>query len=181
MSLDSIIKRRSIRSFTDEQVSAEHIHSLIEAALRAPSSMGHRPWHFVVVTDKKMLAELASAKPHGGSFLKNAPLGIAICADPLKSDVWVEDASIAAVFIQLAAESLDLGSCWIQLRNRMHDEHTPAGRFAANVLGLPDGLEVECIIAAGHPAERKPSRSREELLWDRVYSNRYGASFDQGD
>jgi nitroreductase len=180
MSLDSIIKRRSIRSFTDKQVSAEHISSLVEAGLRAPSSMGHKPWHFVVITEKSLLAELASAKPHGGSFLKNAPLGVAVCADPSKSDVWVEDASIAAVFIQLTAESLGLGSCWVQLRNRNHDEGKPAGRFAAEVLGLPEGLEVECIIGVGHPAEQKPPRTREELLWDRVYLNRYGNAFEPG-
>jgi nitroreductase len=180
MSLESIIKRRSIRSFTNEQVSSEHMSSLIEAGLRAPSSMGHKPWHFVVLTEKSLLAELASAKPHGGSFLKDAPLGIAVCADPSKSDVWVEDASIAAVFIQLTAESLGLGSCWIQLRNRMHDESKPAGRVAAEVLGLPEGLEVECIIAVGHPAEQKPPRTREELLWDRVYLNRHGNPFDSG-
>ncbi|MFO8090141.1 MAG: nitroreductase family protein, partial [Desulfatiglandaceae bacterium] len=71
MILDSIIKRRSIRSFTDEQVSAEHLSLLIEAGLRAPSSMGNKPSHFVVITEKSLLAELASAKPHGGSFLKN--------------------------------------------------------------------------------------------------------------
>jgi len=177
---DIIIKRRSIRSFTEEQVSAEHTSSLIEAALRAPSSMSRTPWHFVAVTEKSLLAELASAKPHGGSFLKNAPLGIAVCADPSKSDVWVEDASIAAVFIQLTAQSLGLGSCWVQLRSRMHDEKTPAGRFAAQVIGLPEELEVECIIAVGHPAEQKSPRSKEELLWSRVYSNRYGAPFGAG-
>ncbi len=179
MTLESIIKRRSIRSFTDDQVSAEHISSLIEAALRAPSSMGHRPWHFVVVTDKALLSELASAKPHGGSFLKTAPLGIAVCADPSKSDVWVEDVSIAAILVQLTAESLGLGSCWVQLRNRKHDERKPAGRFAAEVLGIPEGLEVECIIAVGSPAESKPPHPREELLWARVYSNRYGSPFVQ--
>lgn len=180
MSMDIIVNRRSIRSFKNEPVPAETLSSLVEAALRAPTSRGHTPWHFVVVTEKSLLTELASAKTHGGSFLKNAPVGIAVCADPSKSDVWIEDASIAAVFIQLAAVSLGLGSCWIQLRDRMHDDRTTAGRFAADIIGLPDGLEVECIIAAGYPAENKEPYPREELLWSRVFMNRHGTPFDPG-
>jgi nitroreductase len=180
MSLDTIVNRRSIRSFKDEPIPAKTISSLMEAALRAPTSMGRTPWHFVVITEKSLLADLATAKPHGGSFLKNAPLGIAVCADPSKSDVWVEDASIAAVFIQLAAESFGLGSCWVQLRGRMHDAQTPAGRFAADIIGLAEDLEIECIIAVGRPAEQKTPYPRAELLWNRVYMNRYGTPFGSG-
>lgn len=180
MSIDTIVRRRSIRSFKDEPVPPDALSTLVEAALRAPSSRGRNPWHFVVVTEKSLLNELASAKTSGGSFLKNTPLAIAVCADPAESDVWIEDASIAAVFIQLAAESIGLGSCWVQLRNRMHDARTPAGRFAADIIGIPEGLEVECIIGAGYPAEEKPPYAKEKLLWDRVHLNRYGAPFDSG-
>lgn len=180
MSMDTIVNRRSIRSFTDMPIPPDALSTLVEAALRAPSSMGRNPWHFVVITEKPLLAELAAAKPHGGSFLKTAPLAIAVCADPAKSDVWIEDASIAAIFIQLAAEAIGLGSCWVQLRKRMHDAVTPAGRFAADIIGIPEGLEVECIIAAGYPSERKAPHPREKLLWDRLHLNRYGTPFDAG-
>ena len=50
---------------------------------------------------------------------KNAPLGVVVCADSSKCDVWVEDASIATIFLHLAATSMGLGSCWLQIRKRM--------------------------------------------------------------
>ena len=108
MFLSLVQKRRSIRQYLEKPVEKEKIELLIEAALRSPSSRGFNPWEFIVLTDRDLLAKLSKAKPHGASFLKNAPLGIVVCADPEKCDVWVEDASIASIFLHLAAESLEL-------------------------------------------------------------------------
>ncbi len=101
-------KRRSIRKFLSKEVEREKIDTLIEAALRAPTSMGKNPWEFIVVRDKATLESLSKAKPHGASFLKDVSLAIVVCADPEKSDIWVEDTSIASAFILLAAESIGL-------------------------------------------------------------------------
>ncbi|MCU0593341.1 MAG: nitroreductase family protein [Desulfobacterales bacterium] len=120
MFMSLIRKRRSIRRFLDKPVEKEKLDLLVEAGLRAPSSRGVNPWHFVVVTDREMLNRLSQSKEHGSAFLKHAAAGIVVCADATKSDVWVEDASIATTVIHLAAASLDLGSCWIQIRERMH-------------------------------------------------------------
>ena len=111
MLISLIQKRRSIRKFQKKQVGAEKIDTLIEAALRSPSSIGRNPWEFIFVTDQSLLEKLSRAKPHGSAFLKNAPLGIVVCADPDKSDIWIEDSSIAAIFLHLAAESIGLASC----------------------------------------------------------------------
>jgi len=115
MFLSLVTKRRSIRKYQEKPVEAEKIDILIETVLRSPSSRGLNPWEFVVVTDQGLLEKLSKAKPHGASFLKNAPMGIVVCADPEKCDVWVEDASIASIYIHLATESIGLGSCWIQI------------------------------------------------------------------
>jgi len=114
--------RRSIRKYQNKPVESEKIDRLVEALLRAPTSMGKNSWEFVVVTDRSLLKELSSAKPHGAAFLKNAALGIVVCGNPQVTDVWIEDASIASIFIHLAATSLELGSCWIQIR-----EHANGG------------------------------------------------------
>ena len=176
MFLELIQKRRSIRRFTADKVEADKIELLKEAALRAPSSRGFNPWEFIVITDPELLAKLSRAKPHGSSFLKNAKFGIVVCADPDKSDVWVEDASIATIFIQLAAESLGLGSCWIQIRKRMHDEKKTAEAYIAELLDIPSNLKVESMIAIGYPAEKKPSHSKNELQDEKIYLNQYGKS-----
>jgi nitroreductase len=174
MFLSLVQKRRSIRSYLDKPVESGKIDRLVEIALRSPSSRGINPWEFVVVTDGGLLEKLSKAKPHGGSFLKNAPLGIVVCADPEKCDVWIEDASIASIILHLAAESLDLGSCWIQIRKRMHDETRTAGAYIREVLNIPENLNVESIIAVGYPGEQKPSHPKESLQYEKVSYDYYG-------
>lgn len=145
---------------------------LIEAALRAPSSRGLNPWEFIVVTKRDLLKKLSGAKPHGAAFIKNAPLGIVVCADEVKSDVWVEDCSIASTFILLASESMGLGSRWIQIRERMHNEIKTSEAYVSEVLNVPSGLKVEAIIAVGYPDETKPPHKKEELQYDKIYLKR---------
>ena len=176
MFLELIQRRRSIRRFTAEKVAADKIEMLKETALRAPSSRGFNPWEFIVITESELLVKLSQAKSHGSAFLKNAQLGIVVCADPEKSDVWVEDASIATIFIQLAAESLGLGSCWIQIRKRMHDERKTAEAYIAELLDIPSNIKVESMIAIGYPVEKKQPHSKDELQDEKIHLNQYGKS-----
>ena len=177
MFMDLIRQRRSIRKFTDQEIEAEKIELLKEAALRPPSSMGHNPWEFVFVTDKQLLAKLAEAKPHGSGFLAGARLGIVVCVDPEKSGVWIEDASIATIYLHLAAASMGLGSCWIQIRERMHDDTQSAGAYIAEVLNIPSNLKVTTMVGIGYPAEQKASHKRDALQDEKIFLNRYGSPF----
>ena len=147
---------------------------LIEVALRSPSSRGFNPWEFIVITRRELLEKLSRAKAHGASFLKNAPLGIVVSADPEKCDIWIEDASIASIFIHLAAHSLGLGSCWIQIRERMHDERKSAEEYVAEALNIPKGLKVESIVAVGYPDEKKQPHGKEKLQYGKVHVDQYG-------
>ena len=175
MFMDLITNRRSIRRYTADKVEAEKIELLKEAALRAPSSRGVNPWEFVFITDRILLQKLSEAKPHGSSFLKDAQLGIVVCADPQKSDVWVEDASIATIFIQLAAASLELGSCWIQIRDRMHHETQSAEAYIAELLKIPSNLKIGSMVAVGYPAESKSPHPKENLQKEKIHLNQYGS------
>jgi len=177
MFLSLIRKRRSIRRYTQEPVEAEKLKLLVEAALRSPSSMGNTPWEFVIVTHPEVLEKLSKAKPHGATFIRNAPLGIIVCADPKKSSVWIEDASIAAIYIHLAAESLGLGSCWIQIRDRMHTEEISAGAYISEILDIPGNLKVEAMIAIGHPAEKIAPHPEETLQYEKVFDGSYGRPY----
>ena len=174
MIIDLLKSRRSIRQFTDKPVEKEKEKVLIEAMLRSPSSRSLNPWEFIVVKDKETITGLSSAKAHGSSFMKNASLAIVVCADPEKSDVWVEDTSIASILLHLTAHDLGLGSCWIQIRKRDHDEDTSSGQYVSNLLNLKEGLEVEAIIAIGYPAGDKPGHDLSTLLYERVSFEKYG-------
>jgi len=168
MLIELLRNRRSIRKFTGRPVGQDKIDILTEAMLRSPSSRGLNPWHFTIVTRKEKITKLADAKAHGSSFLAGAPLAIVVCADPEKSDVWVEDTSIASLILHLQAEDLGLGSCWVQIRNRPHDEQTSAESYVIDLLGLDPAHNVEAIIAIGYKNEEKDGRSGDSLLHDRV-------------
>jgi nitroreductase len=172
-------KRRSIRRFEDRPVPPEVVADIIEAALRSPSSRSLCPWEFIVVTDRKKLDRLATAKPHGGSFLGQAPLAIAIAADPQRCDVWIEDASIATLMIHLAAADLGLGSCWVQIRSRQHDDHQSASQIVAGELGLPKGMEVLALVAMGYPRETKQGHPRDSLLFQKVHIEKFGQPYGE--
>lgn len=170
MLIDLLRSRRSIRSFTDQPVGQEQLDLLIEAVLRAPSSKGRAPCAFVVVTDRETIARLSTAKPQGAAFLKGAPLVIVVCADPEKSDVWVEDAAIAALILHLEALDLGLGSCWVQVRLRDHDEQRSAQEYIAEVVELDPALVVEAMVAIGHPAATMTGHPTASLPYDKVES-----------
>ena len=172
--IELLRKRRSVRRFTAEPVSGEHQAVLEEAALRSPSSRGLDPWQFVWVDDPELIGRLAAAKQHGGAFLRGAPLAVVVCADESRSDTWVEDASIASILMQLAAHSLGLGSCWIQIRLRQRADGVSAEEVVRQQLGLPGELRVESIIAIGHPAEDLPGHGIDSLDRTKIHRNRFG-------
>jgi nitroreductase len=167
-------KRRSIRKFTDQAIEPEKIKILSEAALRSPSGRGANPWEFIIVDDREMLANLSKAKQSGAALLKGAALGIVVCADPAKSDTLIEDASIASIIIQLAAESLGLGSCWVQMRNRMHADGRPAPDHIAQLLDIPANYMVQCVIGLGYAAETKAPHPVTSLDFGKVHLGRFG-------
>lgn len=166
--IELLRSRRSIRRYAERPIEPEKQALLEEALLRAPTSHNKRPWTFVFTEDRDTLGRLAATKPHGSSFLAGAALAVAVCGDPTRSDMWVEDCAIAATFLQLSARALGLGSCWVQVRGRDHDDGTTAGDYVRRVLGLEPPLDVEAVIGLGYPAESPPARGADELLRERI-------------
>ncbi len=166
--LDILRKRRSIRSFKDKEIEPELIEQLKEAALRSPTSRGTNSWRFVFVTDKAKLEELSRAKESGSSFLKGASLGVVVSAAEGESDVWIEDCAIASIILQLTGQSMDLGSCWIQIRNRMHDGRQSSEDYVKDVLHLAENMRVESMIAFGYPDEKKMPVPKDELDYEKI-------------
>lgn len=171
-----IEKRRSIRKYKEQPIEPENVEKIIEAALRAPTSRNLQPCEFLVVTDPKLLTELGEVKAVGSSFLAGAPLAFVVCVDEGKSDVWIEDASIASTFTVLAAEALGLGTCWIQIRERTGKAGKAAGEVLRDILKVPSHLRVVAMIAMGYPAEEKAGHGKAELRFDAVFRDLYGRS-----
>lgn len=171
--IDILRTRRSIRKYEKKAIHKESLEILKEALLRCPTSRGINPWMFVFVDDPGLLGLLAKAKEHGSSFLKDAALGIVVCGDETKSDVWVEDCSIASIVVQLTAQALGFGSCWIQIRKRPHSQDRTAEEYIQETLGIPQHMKVESIISIGYPAESKKLIPLEKLEFEKIRYNKY--------
>ena len=174
-SFSELIKvRRSMRKFTEEELTQEQVVTLMKAALMAPTSKRSNSWQFIVVDDKESLKKLSFCKEQASQFIADAALAIVVVADPLVSDVWIEDASIASIIIQLQAEDMGLGSCWVQVRERFTASDMPSDEYVREVLDIPLQLQVLSVVAIGHKGmERKPF-SEEHLQWEKVHINKYG-------
>ena len=120
--LELLKNRRSIRRYTDRKVEPEKIQQILTAALMSPSSKRSNPWEFIVIEEDEMLQKLSACRPTGSQLLAGSPLGIVVIADQTRTDVWMEDASIAAIIMQLEAHDLGLGSCWVQVWGRQKEE-----------------------------------------------------------
>ena len=168
-----ISKRRSTRKFSSEPLTAEQVEIILKAGLKSPTSKNAKPCHFIVIEDKEVLLKLSQCKKVGSKPLAESFLAIVVAADPLVSNVWIEDASIATIVMQLQIEDLGLGSCWIQIRERYTIADTSAEEYVKDLLDLPLQLQVLSIIAVGNKTQEKPAIDDDNLQWEKVHIGKF--------
>ena len=166
---DLVQKRRSVRKFTEQEIKAEDLQTILRAALMSPTSKGTRAWHFVVVDDPALLEKISLCRPMGSQFIAGAKVAVVVLGDREVTDAWCEDASLAAVTMQYQAADLGLGSCWCQIRNRFMENGEPSDNVLRFLLRYPENLTAECVIGLGYSAiERKP-QDEDKLKWENVH------------
>lgn len=169
---DLIIKRRSIRKFTDEKIQPEHVELILKAGLMSPSSKNAKPWHFIVTEDKTKLEALSKSK-NTGKLIAGCTLAVIVAGDPLSSDAWIEDCSIASIIMQLQAEDLNIGSCWVQIRERLTEDNIPSDEYIKSIFDLPIQLQILSVIAFGHKEKDKIPHDVNELPWEKIHLEKF--------
>jgi nitroreductase len=139
---------------------------ILEAGRWAASAGNSQPWSFVVFTDPEVKRRVTKCFNYGW-FLNEAPVGIMIVVDPRASSCPIQDGSLAAGNMMLAAHALGLGTCWIN--PGLND----AG--ALEVLGIPPDRRIICVLSLGYPAET-PDKMRKKLQ-DMAFSGKWGERF----
>lgn len=173
---EAIYARRAVRDYTADAVAEETLRKLVDAAVHAPSAVNQQPWAFFVVRDEKLLGQISqraraellqsmttgSAVNRFGELLRdpdfnifyNAPVLIVIAG--VEAGNWdVEDCSLAAANLMLAARALGLGTCWIGFAQAWLA--TPEGKAA---LQMPPAYFPVAPIIVGHPASFPPAVPR---------------------
>ena len=157
--MTAIRTRRSIRRYTNEPVSEEDLHTILEAGLCAPSATNRKPSHIIVVRNPETLKLLSAINSHG-KMIETAPLCLAIVADTAvqaNETLILNDGSALVENILLAAHGIGLGAVWIGV--------TPQHNFykeLSRILGLPDNIIPIALIPVGHPDEKKITGDRYE-------------------
>ena len=172
--LELLKKRRSSRVFTDELIDKETVCNILKAALMSPSGHRYNPWEFVLVEDKAVLKALSQSKAHGAGLLDGAAMAVVVLGDTTKTDVWIEDCSIATVIMQLAAEDLGIGSCWVQIRRREDTSGNLAEDNVRALLNVPQHYAVLSIVALGHKAREAAPFDEEKMQWEKVHIGSFG-------
>lgn len=157
---DALLRRRSVRKFTEEPVSEEMIEELLHAAMSGPSACNRKPWDFYVITKEEVLGKLKGAS----KFTKfDSKLAIVVCGNllralPLKmASYWIQDCSAATENILLRATDLGLGAVWCGIHPQKQSE-----KKVAEILGLGSTQIPLNIIFIGHPAEEPEARDQYE-------------------
>jgi nitroreductase len=154
---EAIANRRSIRKYLPEPVPEAAVETLIRAAMAAPSAGNQQAWHFIVITDRSILDAIPDLHPHS-KMLREAPMGIAVCADlalETKQGYWIQDCAAAVQNMLLAAHGLGLGACWLGIHPRPERE---AG--LQKMLSLPQTVSPLAVVAVGYAAEQKQTVDR---------------------
>jgi len=180
---DAIYNRRAVREYTTQPVDENTILTLIDAAIQAPSAMNQQPWSFCIVRDRSVLDTISrEAKAH---MLNTSPVGLVshhfeqilndqsfdifyqapvlIVISSTAAMAWaVEDCTLAAENLMLAARAAGLGSCWIGFAQSWLG--TPQGKA---VLQLPETYVPIAPIIIGRPKTFPAAvpRKRPEISW----------------
>jgi nitroreductase len=171
--IDFILKRRSIRRFSEQPVEPEKVTLLLQAAMAAPTAVNSQPWEFVVVTEEETLKKLRTAMEYGKMIapLVIAPLGSPKVASNFAGETyWVQDCAAAVENILIAAANIGLGAVWVGVYPRPRSMQS-----VRKILGVPDDVFPFCLLYIGYPAEDKPPRSKynsDRVHWQRYESDR---------
>ena len=155
--MDAVLSRRSIRKYNKKPVSDELIKKLLDAAMSAPSAGNEQPWHFIIITDPRILSKIPTFHNHA-EMLKGASLAILVCSDmnlDKHKGMWVQDCSAATENMLIAVQAQGLGAVWLGIYPR--EERINGLR---KLLSIPEHIIPFSLISIGYPAETKPKANR---------------------
>lgn len=157
----------AVREYREDPIPEDLVRRIVEAARLTGSSQNGQPWHFVVVTDRDTLRQVAGAVPHG-RYGADAALAIAVAVDR-RSRFGLSDASRAIQSMILTAWDEGVGSNWTGFSGMEE---------VRSILGIPEEYDVVAVVPFGYPARRLgKGRKRRKPLGEVASRDRFGHPF----
>ena len=171
--IKSMMARRSYRGkYLDERVPREHLRTILEAGLAAPSGCNKQTTSLIAVDDPAVLEKLhAVIDPPIG---ETAPAMICVLTERIVAYrdrcFAVQDYAAAIENMLLAMEALGYASCWIE--GHITDEDR-IGRKMADILGVPQHMELVCFLPVGRAAQQAQGPAK-KAFDERAWFNGFG-------
>jgi nitroreductase len=172
MDLYEVIKtRRSIRSYSPDPISEKSLNNVLEAVRISPSGSNRQPWKFILVKNKELKKQLATAC-NNQEFIAEAPVVVVACGYKIPTNRgeymgdmgMLVDVAIAFTHMILAARAEGLGTCWI-------------GSFDNNqvkrILQIPDDVNVAAISPLGYPKQEFSESSNRKVMKEIIATDRF--------
>lgn len=161
--VEAIRTRRSIKNFSSTPLTREILLALVDTARYSPSGANKNPWRFVIITERKKLEQLSQTAPFC-RWLASAQAGVALVVEPSSTRYWLEDCSVAAYALWLAATAQGLGVAWGALYQS--DNPTESERrqhLVRTVLSVPERFLIPMVLGIGYPNVSPPERKLPNL------------------
>lgn len=172
--LSAILHRRSIRQYTIDPVSEDNLKKIMYAGLASASSKNRKSWEFILVQKRDTLDKLSACRPGAANLLEGCSAAIVVVGDTKLTDVWVEDCASAITQMHLMADSLGIGSCWLQIRLRKAmDGVTDSQDVVREILEIPARFGVMAILVLGTPAVHPGERDISDLSCEKIHYEQF--------
>ena len=158
--LECILKRRSIRRFTEQNIEQETLETILKAGFNAPSAHRLHPLDFIIIKEKSHLNELADLLTYGRP-LREAACAICVVGDHEKQDLFdflSQDAAASMQNMALMATDLGVASVWIGV-----SQSYPNLAELEAYLGLPPHIKCLSILALGYTSVIKEANERYDI------------------
>lgn len=165
MDFEEVVKKRQcVRVYQEKEVPEDQIQKILELANLSPSAGNLQARKVIIVKDQRLRQQIKDVSNGMRRFTVLPPVILVICAVPEQSAVRFEDrgrnlyalqdATIFASYLQLAAQSLGLASCWVGSFNEQE---------ISKILNIPDNLVPVVMIPVGFANETPEERLRKSL------------------
>lgn len=164
--IDTILKRRSIRQYKEEQISDKDLDTILECGSYAPSGMNMQSYVFIAIQNEEIMQEIINEcmkiRKVNTSPFYGAPTIILVFADS-NVPTYIKDASTAIENMHLAATALNLGACWINCTEDLFDLEN--GNKIREKIEIPSNYKCIGSLSLGYIDGKYPeAKQRKENI-----------------
>lgn len=165
--------RRTVRKYTNEAISDNEIKEILKTALTAPTGRNTKSVEFILIKDKKILKDIAQSKKPIQNMPVDSAFSILVIGDKDKSDTWIENCSIALTTMQLKAWDMNIGSCWLQLRERKSIDNISSETLISTLLNIPKNYGILALMTFGKINQETKAYTDEDIDFSRIHLEKF--------